>query len=58
VSRDLEERSFSGEEGIKEVKSFTNSWVDDLEDSLGGIESVFFSFSGGVDVDEFSGFLF
>jgi len=58
VSRHLEERSFSGEESIKEVKSFTDGWVDDLEDSLGGIESVFFSFSGGVDVDEFSIFFF
>jgi len=32
--------------------------VDDLEDTLLGIERVFFSFSGGVDVDQFRGFLF
>jgi hypothetical protein len=32
--------------------------VDDVEDSLLGIESVFLSFSDGVDVDEFGGFLF
>jgi len=32
--------------------------VDDVIDTDGGIESVFLSFSGGVDVDEFSGFFF
>lgn len=32
--------------------------MDDLEGTLLGIESVFFSFSGGVDVDQFSGFFF
>jgi len=32
--------------------------VDDLVNTLSGIESIFFSFSGGVNVDEFSIFLF
>jgi len=57
VSRHLDERSFSGEDLLEEIKSFTDSWVDHTVDTLGGIEVVFFSFSGGVDVDEF-GILF
>jgi len=32
--------------------------VDHVVGSHSGIESVFFSFSGGVDVDEFGIFLF
>jgi hypothetical protein len=54
VFGDLDERGFSGNEGIKIFHTIFNSWDQELEFTDKGIISIFFSFSGGVDVDELS----